>query len=714
MDTPPIPSAQGDESDPARERGDGGMPSRRAARQLEFWESLYELSADVSLVIDSETHIIFVAPGFADMLGFAPHELLARVGLDFIHPDDAHILRTAIEEVSAAPARVVTVRFRGLDADGGWHWLENTITNRLHDAVIGGFVVTIRDVTAEVAAQQAASEYEFRLRAIVEGAQEGIAAIGFDGKPLFINSRAAELLGRPMEELQDADILEVFGFDDAEAMRQLIQLRLERGPERYDLHYSHPDGDERVLSLSASPYVTADGRFLGTLAMVSDVTVERRAEAVLRRQALEDPLTGLGNRRVLTERLAEVADGHADAEVAVVMLDIDDLRGVNEVHGHEAGDRFLVELAGRLREVAGDTHAAVRLGGDEFALVLEGLSSDEVDQVVNRVRASLRALPVAVEGHPLSATVGIAMAPPHPPDKLLRYAGIALDEAKRTGSGGVVVFDDDLERRHRRRRAIASLARREVVADEVRLHYQPLVDMVSGEIKGFEALLRWNHPTLGPIRPDEIVEAFEALGTSSRLDELVLSRACHDLRDLRDAGVISGDAYLSVNVSAATLDKPGGFQATLESLLGETCVPPDRLVLEVTEGAVMRDPERVSRVLHRLTDEGLRLAVDDFGTGYSSLRYLQTLPLSILKVDRSFVAPLNTDPRARTLADSIVTLARMVGLDTVAEGVETPDQLDILLELGCTTGQGFLWSPAVPPEGLGELTRRLNGGAVAG
>ncbi|WP_162529923.1 putative bifunctional diguanylate cyclase/phosphodiesterase [Nocardioides caldifontis] len=688
------------------------MPSHRAERQLEFWESLHELSTDVSVVIDGEAHLIYVAPSIEEMLGYAPYELLARVGFDFVHPDDRDEMRQALEDVGASPARVVTVRLRGLDAKGDWHWLDCTLTNRLHDTVIGGFVVTVRDVTAEVQAQEAARDFETRLRTVVDAAQEGILAVGHDGKPLFINRRMGELLGRPVEELENLSVPELFEPADAERSRAGLAERLQRGPEKYDVHYPHPDGSRRVLSISASPYVTAEGEFLGSLGMFSDVTVERRAEAVLRRQALEDPLTGLGNRRVLTERLAEAARDRDRGRVAVVMLDLDDLKSVNEAHGHEGGDRLLIEVAERLRELAGDTHAAVRLGGDEFALVLHDLTLPEVEQVTARVRAALRGLQVAVEGHPLSATVGIAISPPHAPEELLRYAGIALDEAKRCGDDGVLVFDDELDRRHRRRRAIASLARRDVPSDQIRLHYQPLIDMTTGTVKGFEALLRWHHPTLGAIRPDEIVAAFEVTGNSSRLDELVLGRACADMRALRDAGVVSADAYLSVNVSAATLDLPGGFQAALESALGDGCVPPDRLVLEVTESAVMRDPERVSRILHRLTDEGLRLAVDDFGTGYSSLRYLQTLPLSILKVDRSFVAPLSDeDARARTLASSILTLAETVGLDTIAEGVETANQQDILLDLGCTTGQGYLWSPAIPPAEVGDLIKRLSVGA---
>jgi diguanylate cyclase (GGDEF)-like protein len=441
------------------------------------------------------------------------------------------------------------------------------------------------------------------------------------------------------------------------------------------------------------------------------VTEARRAETELRRRAVHDELTDLPNRALLTDRI-EMAlkrqERSAGGTSALLFLDLDHFKLVNDSHGHDAGDLLLVEIGRRLLDAVRPSDTVARLGGDEFAVLCEGADELLALAVAERLRQCL-STPIEIRGQRvyIDTSIGIAMSPPHAAETLLRFADLAMYEAKSAGRGQIRVFDSTLATSVDRRLLVMNALREALRHDALDLHYQPIVDIETGKLHGVEALLRWIDPQLGSVSPVEIIAAADSMGLSLTLDRWVLHRACTELARLRWRGVCTV-AQLSVNVSARSF-ATGGLDDLVARTIAETGWPADQLTLEVTESAIMTDAPHAVDLLTNLRDHGIAIAIDDFGTGYSSLAYLKRLPVSILKIDRSFIDQVTDDPDSRAIAASIVDLANALGLRTVAEGIETAEQAAVMLQLGCPSGQGFLWSAAVPAGELARFARVVSG-----
>jgi diguanylate cyclase (GGDEF)-like protein/PAS domain S-box-containing protein len=680
---------------------------RRLAAQQAFYQALNRRATDVALVADPEGNLVYVSPSVVDLTGFQPVELIAHSGYDFIHPEDVESLRRAVEQTARTPGQVVRSVVRVAHASGGWRWVEQSITNCLTDPEIGGLVANMRDITAEVEGRQALEQSEARYRAIAETAQEGIIAMSPDGRTLFANEKFSELVGYPLDVIYARGLLTGLEPAQAAAVHRQMSQRAERGSERYEFEFTHPDGSERVLSISVSPLVIEDEAQVGSLAMVSDVTAERRAQTELRRQALHDPLTGLPNRTLLEDRLAMAAARRHRTSggcLAVLFLDLDKLKVVNDRSGHGAGDALLREVAQRLQTVVRDTDTVARLGGDEFAVVCEDTDPEGALRIAQRIQDMFKE-PFTVLGRSISATasIGVAMSPPHPTEELLRLADAAMYQAKEQSPGNVVLFDSTMATASRRRSELTSALSDALECDETALKYQPIVDLRSGRLRGVEALFRWHHPSLGQLAAVDVMAAARVTGLEVELDRRVLRAACTQMSQLVRDSVLEPDMYVSVNISARSAASER-IDLLVPRILEETGLDPSQLVLEVTETSIMTDVERTIRKLGALSELGVRIAVDDFGTGYSSLAYLHSLPLSILKIDRSFVAGVADDQDSLAIVRSVLSLAGALGLDTVAEGIETTQQAEALTDLGCHCGQGYLWSPAVSPDAIAGLT----------
>jgi diguanylate cyclase (GGDEF)-like protein/PAS domain S-box-containing protein len=427
----------------------------------------------------------------------------------------------------------------------------------------------------------------------------------------------------------------------------------------------------------------------------------RRLEQELRDASLHDALTGLANRALLFDRL-----GHAltreTTSTAVLFVDLDHFRGINDERGNAIGDEVLVAVADRLRTAVRPSDTIGRLGADEFVVVCEDADPAAGQEIAHRVLAALRpAVPTTVGSVRVGASIGIAVTPTAVGGSLVRHAETATYAAKAAGRGRVQLFDAAVAELARQRFELGVELARAVEADQLHLHYQPIIDLATGAVVGAEALARWNHPRLGPVPPDRFVAVAEAEGLTAELDRWVLCRALAE-----GARLLPPTAYVAVNLSARTLTD-AELRDWVRDAADRAGLPPERVVLEVTESATMADPRTSARMLEDLCERGFRIAVDDFGTGHSSLAYLRRLPVSTLKVDRSFVAELTTDPGARAITASVVDLARTIGLTVVAEGVETAEQRAVLRALGADSGQGWLWSRAVAPAEAGDtFTRR--------
>ena len=682
----------------------------RVRTQDAFFRALYRRAADPAFAVDADGTMLYASPAFTRVFGYRPEDARTHAAFSFLHPDDRAPVQRALARLLTAPGRTDRLVTRGRDVTGRWRWFEAVATNCLDDPGIAGIVVNLRDTTAETLAREELRASEERYRAIVETAQEGIIVLDPKGLVLFANEKISAILGVDQTALVGADLLDLLDLEDRDRVADRLRERSTIGPEQFEVRYGHPDGTRRILSVAAGPLTDDRGGPMGSLGMVSDVTLEREAESELRHQALHDALTGLPNRALLVDRLAMAAarqqrDGAPG--LAVMFLDLDHFKLVNDSRGHEAGDRLLVEVAARLAAAVRETDTVARLGGDEFAVICEDSTPAEADTVAARIQDALRQ-PFDVGGEHVyvGASIGIATSPPHSVADLLRFADSAMYTSKAGGRSRTTTYDGSESLGAQRRLSIAAALHEALDADRLTLGYQPIVDFGSRRVIGVEALIRWEHPTLGPVPAEEVVTAAETAGLSFELDRAVIRAAGHDLVRLRESGVLGPEVFVSVNISPRTTAQQR-LDELVRDMLAETGLPASCLALEITEHAIMDHADRAGVLLNRLSASGVGVAIDDFGTGYNSLVHLQRLPVRTLKIDRSFVSELGHRPESLTIARSVVGLARALGMATVAEGVEKPEQFSTLLELGCDAGQGFLWGPAARADDLEALIARL-------
>jgi len=444
--------------------------------------------------------------------------------------------------------------------------------------------------------------------------------------------------------------------------------------------------------------------FITLLPILRRVTVRiRRQMEEIEHRALYDQLTGLPNRHLFRDRVDQsiLRSLREQTSATVMFLDVDHFKEINDTLGHEAGDTLLQVLAERLRAEMRASETLARLGGDEFAVLCDGSATD-ASLLAERLHSALHGA-VTVRDFPLEITmsIGVATFPEHgkDADNVLRHADVAMYQAKETRAG-TAVYDSEQDLNDEARLVLAGELRRAIENEELVLHFQPKAELESGRIVGVEALVRWQHPERGFIPPNEFVPIAERTGLIKQLSRYVIAAALRQCSEWRASGL---DLHVAVNLTIPDLldlELPD----LIEALLEETGVRPDQLELEITETTILADPFRVRQVLARLNEMGLRLAIDDFGTGYSSLAYLRRLPVHTIKVDRSFVMDMCKNASDATIVRSTIDLGRNLGLEVVAEGVETQEAWEALRALGCTLAQGYLISRPLP---AGELTELL-------
>ncbi len=553
------------------------------------------------------------------------------------------------------------------------------------------------------------------LSTIVESTGDAIFAMDAAGLITAWNRGAEELYGYRAREAvgRHVRVLHPLGEEDSAATLDYVAGgRTVRG-----LETARRTRDGRLLdvSLTISPLCDPGGRLIGASVIARDISDRLLLESQLKEQATHDALTGLPNRALLSERLSQaLADSPSPGRpVSALFLDLDSFKTVNDARGHLAGDQLLRAVATRLQSVVRSSDTVARLGGDEFVIVCPDSDSAAAQRLAERVTDAL-AVPVLIdhEAVHVTASIGVAVAPPLEADAetLLRHADAAMYEAKARGRARTQLFDISFAERSRHRLALADELRAALREGQLEVHYQPVLAIATGRPVGVEALTRWRHPERGWVPPTTFVPLAEDTGFVAELDRWVLAQACRDAVVLRVLGLLDADARMSVNLSPRTLGDPDLVE-DIRRITAAAQLPVQALVLEVTETAVMNDVITARRSLEALRGLGVGVALDDFGTGYSSLSLLRQLPVSRLKVDRSFVRHLAERSDDLAIAASIINLAHALGMETVAEGVETLEQRRLLDQLGCPLGQGFLWSKALP---LGEVIALLGEHAVEG
>ncbi len=567
---------------------------------------------------------------------------------------------------------------------------------------------TRRDAEELQRANLALARNEERFRSLVQNAPGLIAVLNPDGSLQYLNP--TEMVAAAEQHDGDAsDFAALVHPDDRARLQEAIERVIAdgAGTSPIELRIASADGEWRDYEVAIANLID-NASVSGIVINARDITERIELENRLRYEAFHDPLTELPNRALFMDRLRVALRESADGRhrVAVLFLDLDRFKVVNDSLGHNVGDELLVALAGRLAETADEDATVARFGGDEFVLMIPEVHSDgEATDLARRILDSLRH-PVKLLGHNTSVTasVGISISTPerNEPRELLRSADVALFHAKELGRGRAVLFDETLDRYSVERLELESELREAVDRDQLVLEYQPEVELASGRIIGAEALVRWDHPERGLIPPSEFISLAEETGEIVKIGKWVLGTACQQAAEWK-ARLGPGSPFtMAINLSANEFMEAGLPWEVLRTLR-ETGLDPGSLRIEITESVLLHDAPFIDEVFLDLKQLGIELAIDDFGTGYSSLSYLRKIPADVIKIDRSFVADIDHDPREAAVVQAVISVADALGMRVTAEGIERVEQLEYLTAIGCEFGQGFLFSRSVNASDFEEM-----------
>ena len=668
-------------------------------RSEERFASLVDNSSDIVAVLGPTGALTYVSPVAIRLLGYPSNYGSGLDVMDLVHPEDREAARELLEDVRFGTREATELRLRHLA--GTYHWFEVVGVDLQSDPNIGGIVLNAREIGDRKAAEERLQLSEARFKSLVQYSNDLVLVVDSHDGVRYASPSSANVVGEAPDDLLGRSLEGIFrnsGVDWDHALRAGPTLAGQH-PELLEFGFRNTRGDwihleATVTDLRAEPAVG------GFVLNGRDITERKNMMQRLRYQATHDSLTGLANRVLASEELGGMLERNAGAStVAVVSLDLDDFKDINDSLGHGFGDRLLFAVADRLKQSLAFGDIAARAGGDEFVVVLErSHGEDRVLEVAENLLHSLEQ-PFVVDGRELTLTASAGVAYDHDrsaaAEVLLRNADTAMYRAKQLGKRQAVVFEPHMHTASFDRLELRADLARALDTDQFVTHYQPILDISTHRIIGAEALIRWQHPRRGLLSPAIFVPLAEETGMIGQLGEWIMERACRDLSGWRDSlSDLAADLTISVNLSAQEVHAERLVPAVTD-ILRRTGLPADRLVLEVTESNLLSDTEVIQDKMQRLRSLGTRLAIDDFGTGYSSLGYIQRFAFDVLKIDRSFVEGLDRTTN-RQIVTAVLDLARELGVRVVAEGIEEVEQEAALVELGCTYGQGFLYSRPVP------------------
>jgi diguanylate cyclase (GGDEF)-like protein len=676
-----------------------GMMDREVAQRRSAQARLADAlqsSQEGVIVVDANNWVVLANAKAADLLGVQPDLLRPGILLDQLQP----MLPHAPEVCDILMCQDVTLQTAAEAqlADGRWLRISRSPTRDQ------GFIVFCTDISRLKQQEASLRDGNLLLDAALENMSQGLCLYDGQDRLQVANRRFFEIFKLPRSRIRPGvsyrEVLELsvaFNNHVGKSVEQLLQEQREYLQDDVQGAHFIELGDGRVVSCNYSP--TADGRWVATY---EDVTERRQAEAKIMHMARHDALTNLPNRLLFHDKMQQALN-YGEA-LAVLFLDLDRFKSVNDSLGHSVGDALLIAVTERLQSVVRGVDTVARLGGDEFAIVQNGGRPTDATELAGRIIEAL-SQPFEVLGHQVNigTSIGIAMAPAdgREPDQLLRNADMALYRAKAEGRGSYHFFQSEMDSQMQERRRLELDLRKALLAEEFELHYQPLIDLATREVSGFEALIRWNHPERGVIPPAQFIPVAEDIGLIVQIGDWVLKQACND------AARWPGKLKVAVNLSAAQFRNPM-LPLSIVSALAHSGLAATRLELEITETVLLQDDQSVLNVLHEIRQLGVRICMDDFGTGYSSLSYLRSFPFDKIKIDRSFIKELGKEANdCLAIIRAVTRLGASLGMITTAEGVETKEQLEILRAEGCTQAQGYLFSRPRPVAEIPALLRQL-------
>ena len=679
--------------------------------RLELLEAVVVNANDAVVVTASgeagDQKIVFVNPAFTTMTGYEFDEVVNRHPRLLVGPrtdlETQNRLRAAVER--RVPTRVELLQYR---KDGSTFWVENSVSPISAGERRVRYIVSVqRDITDRKQSEDALRLSEERLEALLVHTEDIITVLEADGTVRYSNPAAGERLGLTTSA-NGTSAMELVHHEDRDvvvaALRSAVMNR--GSTERVEFRLRYADGEWHHVEAFANNCLD-EPSVHGIVVTLHDITERKLFEGELSRRALHDQLTGLPNRALLLDRLQHALDATArsDSTVAVLFMDLDRFKLLNDSMGHHAGDELLGAVAARLQASVRPGDTVARFGGDEFVVLCPEVSGPlQAEVIAERVLAGLEA-PFDIGGAEVYAGASIGVSLPGDdsadPASLVRDADAAMYRAKDLGRGRVELFDGEMRARSLKRLRFETELRRATERNEFVVHYQPQVAINDGRLIGMEALVRWQHPELDLVPPGSFIPIAEDNGLIIQIGAWVLREACR----WRVEAPVGDETVIWVNVAARQISHPR-LVDVIASALADSGLPASALGVEITESGLMAEDGAIE-TLRDLKEVGIRIALDDFGTGYSSLGYLTRLPVDTLKVDQSFVARLGGSADAVAVLQAVLGLGRSLGLDVVAEGVETEEQLRTLGAMGCFAAQGFhIARPWPGPAAFDEITRR--------
>ncbi len=699
------------------------MERRLEESEKRFRELVEHLQVGVILT-DPQSKILLSNPAALDLLGFTEKQIPGKTFLDFtwnvvrengspFHDEESPVLQAI---ATGQPVRNVVMGLDRAVLDDRVWLLVNAEPQLDAQGGVQQIICTFSDITERKRMEEALRDSEAFSRSTLNSLSAQIAIVDESGTILAVNKTWRDLdesnggTGQKVAEganyLQVCDSSTGVWSEGAVVFAEELRSVLSGQREEFTFEYPcHSPTERRWFVARVTRFST--GGLARAVVAHEDITERRRAEERLRYQAFHDSLTNLANRQLFVDRL-ELALARAErleSIVAVLFMDLDNFKIVNDSFGHEVGDQLLVAVAERFKSCLRQKDTLARFGGDELAILVEDVESPtDAGRMAERIIEELRK-PFYLNGHEIftSTSIGISLrdSADVSVDEMLRNADTAMYHAKRKDSGSYAMFETAMHIRILRRLKLERDLKEAVARGQFKLHYQPLVDIKSGSIIGTEALVRWEHPERGLLRPNEFIPVAEETGLIVPLGKWVLAEACRQACAWRSE--FATPLKMNVNLSVRQFQHPDLVEDVAE-VLRQTGLEPACLSLEITESVAMVEPERTAAMLRELRELGLRLAIDDFGTGHSSLTYLiRRFRMDILKIDRSFIGEFANDPEYEVLVSGIVGIARGLNLEVVAEGIETAEQYELLQSVGCDTGQGYFFSRPLSGEALSAL-----------